>query len=235
MHMKRLKITMMATGWLWLTSAASYSATVLYSEDFTGLGAPYNIQSGGTYNAPSSTGWDLYGTQGGGTLTEEKLWDYKAANAGGAIVNEAQTPIASNQLQLTFTVQLQKVQNTDPSDYLDAVLMVEMDNSQWYAWDRNDEITATQSSGQWDTVSWVFDPTASNWQEITLAREIEPVKGSFASTDLSGQITGFGLYHDRDGLGDNTLNMNSFTITIPEPSSLALIGLAGLYAFIRKR
>jgi len=182
MHMKRLKITMMATGWLWLTSAASYSATVLYSEDFTGLGAHYNIQSGGTYNAPSSTGWDLYGTQGGGTLTEEKLWDYKAANAGGAIVNEAQTPIASNQLQLTFTVQLQKVQNANASDYLDAVL-----------------------------------------------------KGSFASTDLSGQITGFGLYHDRDGLGDNTLNMNSFTITIPEPSSLALIGLAGLYAFIRKR
>lgn len=235
MNMIRLNITMITMSWLWLAGTAS-DAAVIYSEDFTGLGSTQGIQAGGTYAAPLPTGWDLYGTQGAGYVVDTyRLWDYKAQNAGGAIVNEAQAPIASSQPQLTFSVQLHKVQNADASDYLEAVLMVEMDNSQWYAWDRNDEITATQSSDQWDTVSWIFDPTASNWQMITLAREIEPVKGSFASTDLSGQITGFGIYHDRDGLGDNTLNMNSFTITIPEPSSLMLIGIAGMFAFIRRR
>ena len=222
---------LIAAGCLWLVGGASYGA--IYSENFEGSGIDESIQGGGTYNAPSSTGWDMYGTQGAGTLaTTDRLWDYKVGGAGGAIVNEAQAPIASNQPQLTFTVQMQKV---TASPYLEAVLMVEID-SQWFAWDRNDEITALQSAGQYDTVSWVFDPTASNWQEITLAYENEPVKGSFASTDLSGNITGFGLYHDRDGLtGANTLNMNSFTITIPEPSSLLLLGLAGLFTFIRRR
>lgn len=235
MRMKQTHFNLLAAGCLWLAGGTSYGVTVLYSEDFSGLTSAYGIQAGGTYNAPSSTGWDLYGTQGAGTLTTDRLWDYKSANAGGAIVNEAQASISSSLAQLTFTTQLQKVQNVDASDYLEAVLMVQINNSQWYAWDRNDEITALQASGSWDTVSWVFDPTASNWQEVTLARETEPVKGSFASTDLSGQITGFGLYHDRDGLSDNTLNMNSFVITIPEPSTLVLLGMTGLLGCTRRR
>lgn len=83
-----------------------------------------------------------------------------------------------------------------------------------------------------------FDPTASQWVELTLGDGTgsdTPVLGATPGADLSGDITGAGMVFVHTAGGDGTNNFDNFTVAVPEPSISMLIGIAALGFAARRR
>jgi len=187
------------------SGVARAAVTTNYYTNFD-VASDESIQANGTYNAPSpTTGWDYYGTQGAGISADsDSLWNYCSINNAGAIVYTSATAITVSDNDVSFSAVLKK----SGAPYEEAVLLVQMDGATWYAWDRDDEIDTTFS-----TNTWRFDPHPANWQEVTLVRETSPTLGSAPANELIGDITGFGLLHDRrPDRNSNTLTVDAFTV-----------------------
>ncbi len=222
-----------------LVSLSASAATVTLYEDLFTYGSAESIQGGGNHNAPTSSGWDMYGTEGAGGSDANYLWDYKAINNAGLVftststTNNHVTSFSTGLTDLTFSAEVRKT----GTPYEEAVLAVQVDNGSttaWYVLDQNTGITATGTD--WQTVSWVFDGDAAWASLTTVAEETVPMVGSAIGTTLSGTVTGFGLLHDRrTNRSSNTLNVDSFTVTaVPEPATMSLLALGGV-AMLKRR
>lgn len=115
--------------------------------------------------------------------------------------------------------------------------------SQWYATDLSTTSdTNTGPSGTYLTfaVPALFDFTdGNNWRSMTVTTgaggEIT-VAGSTVGGTLSGNVNAFGMYAINGNAGDH-FRIDNYTVTtsVPEPSSLCMIGLAGFGIMLRRR
>jgi PEP-CTERM motif-containing protein len=124
----------------------------------------------------------------------------------------------------------------------DAFQLAVQIGSQWYA-STTTFATAAQGAANFEyssstavLESIAFSPTAANWDILNFTPTTTLSLGSVSGSDLSGNITGVGLYDAAAPSGN--MRVATFTITsAPEPSSYALLvgGLALLVIIRRKR
>jgi hypothetical protein len=134
---------------------------------------------------------------------------------------------------------------------LDTMQLAVRVGTQWYA-HTTAHSTAPLGLGAFPTTAElkqvIYDPAAANWLAInfdgtydggspgTVTDSSGPLSlGSAPGADLSGTITGFGLYLAG---ANGTRRWDTFQIDatlIPEPSVICLAGLAGLALLLRRR
>jgi hypothetical protein len=106
--------------------------------------------------------------------------------------------------------------------------------------------TLAAGAGGAEFMSLIYDSAAANWLTLDFTGSYNHLDGttttsgalalgSAAESDLSGMITGFGLYRNATGQNARWDSFQIEGILIPEPSSLALFGLGGLGVLLFRR
>ncbi len=139
--------------------------------------------------------------------------------------------IALTRESLTSISFFQGNSNSSTIDYRVALQV----NSQWYASVNLGASTSVGSASNFDTGATqlsLIDFTSSNWALITQAPG-SLTRGTNDQALPSGNISSFGVYLEKPG---GLARFDTFEINaIPEPSSTALLGLALLAGFSRRR
>jgi hypothetical protein len=94
-------------------------------------------------------------------------------------------------------------------------------------------LTSTTAVNQ----SFLFSGLASNWNTIDFTAGSALALGGLASSDLSGEITGIGLFTNSVSTANNIRVANLQVTAVPEPSTVALVGTAlmGSLMLMRRR
>ncbi|HTQ50426.1 MAG TPA: glycosyl hydrolase 53 family protein [Candidatus Acidoferrales bacterium] len=202
-------------------------SVVLYRETF-----PY---AGITGNFPVSTvGWAndipdgptrLYQNSGG----DGAVYAYESSAATTAFYTSATLTRSSgatfppiNPLLypgLTLSVDIQPTQT--PAN-ITARFAVQMNGAAWFA--STTPLPVPGVAGSYATYSSVFNPTASQWNSLTVSGNgtaTHATIGILTSTNLSGNITGAGLVFVHTGSG-GTFNFDNFVITATNVGTLVI-------------
>lgn len=92
------------------------------------------------------------------------------------------------------------------------------------------------SFGYFDPASLSLTGAAANWVTVSGIGTATITLGSAATSDLTGDITGVGLLQVAALTGQNgTLNFSDLVISVPEPTTFALLGGAGLLSLLLRR
>ena len=82
--------------------------------------------------------------------------------------------------------------------------------------------------------NWTFNSTTGTIS--TIAIPASPTTFTFAGSGLADVAAGTSITIAHNFAGGGGVEMRSFTVSpIPEPGSLALVGLSGLFLFVRRR
>jgi hypothetical protein len=250
-----MKLPLIAIGVLQSLCAAS-SGAVIYHESFSATVDAVAVPAssigwttvGGNWKFANSTGkpQDLPNINSGsetitglnptGQIATGFVWN--DTSSGDSLITTAEYTIASSLVSQLATISwYQGNANTSMTSRV-AIQIA----GNWYATDLAFSNSAAVSSGgnfgnsSGGAVLMSFDWTAvgSQWRELTIAGNDVTLSGSVLTEDLpSGDITGFGLYFSDRGA---TQRFDSFQIeTIPETSTLALVGLGAVTLMRRRR
>ena len=167
-------------------------ADVLYTEEFTGQG---NV---------SLAGWNGVYNSGGGGVSVDFAWVWHSRECENLIYTSECSVDTSSYTNIVFTHQFRKYNSYDQTPESSLVVQV---GGRWYV----SKSIAVSTSDSFGTVTVSYDPTAAQWDELTLSTA---ARGSTATADLSGTITGFGLYSNSQNEGGScTAEYDAFTIT----------------------
>jgi len=104
---------------------------------------------------------------------------------------------------------------------------VQMNGSDWYVAASALPVPEVEST-EYTTYTMPFDSAAAGWNALTVSGDgtgTEAIVGAAAGADLSGNITGAGLVVVHS-INDGTHDWDNFTVlNVPEPSSIALLGI----------
>lgn len=204
----------------------------------------------------ASEDWSSY-LYRGGTATQavgSVAAGSPAANIGvGSVAGVANTP------GYAFT---SNGQTGDTYSYFATIESIDADAISWYQASNSDVTTQllVQSGGNWyvSTQAWddddvtgsgaaelqdepgagdslisvAYSTAAANWLNFTPTSGT-PV-GSAAGSDLAGTVTGIGFYIAGTNSTSRIDNV-AITAAVPEPSSMALLGLSGVCLLARRR
>lgn len=125
------------------------------------------------------------------------------------------------------------MERTNVTDSIWSVAL-QIDNGNWYVQNRVHDSTTV-----WSQEIFNFTTDASAWLNLNFTEGDVLELGSGLTDPLpSGQITSFGLYGEGvyDGSAGQTQRFDNFTVSIPEPNTLLLLGIAfGTVAIFRHR
>ncbi len=230
MNSKKRKIRLLLAIVFGLFIAGTAQAETIYTENF-GPGDAGNV----TLN---SVGWDAwYGTSAThcGHQNYVRLFVYEQAggSTGGYMYS---SPSSLNPTGLATTAEPGSVstnilesisfrdRNANSSDTIRIVAKIGVN---WYATDQ-----AFTSDNSWTSPAQTFNWTnsASAWRNLTFTPgTVLSLGADTISSDLSGNVTEFGMYTVNDG---GHMRIDDFTINvIPEPGSVVLIA-AGLITLL---
>ncbi len=172
---------------------SSVDADVLYTEEFTG--------DEGTI---SLAGWTGVYNSGNGGIYGDFAWVYHNGDCENLIYTSEYSVDTSSYTEIVFTHQLRKYDSYDQTP--ESSLVVQVGGSWYVAKD-----VSVSSSDTFETVTVTYDPAADQWDELNISTA---ERGSTAAVDLSGAITGFGLYSNSQNEGGScTAEYDAFTIT----------------------
>jgi len=107
------------------------------------------------------------------------------------------------------------------------------ENGNWYVSSAADSMT---SGG-----TYSLDPTTTSWHELTISDGTNYNIATTASTGLTlDNVQGVGLYFDgtRNGQVNLRIDGGGFSVTasvIPEPATVGILGLGGLFAYLMRK
>jgi len=173
---------------------ASGSQQVLYIEDFSGEGDVNLVGWTGVYDAGGSKGG-----VGGGIC-----WVWHKGDCENLIYTTeylVDTTTCSN-IEFKYDLARHSYYSSTP----ETSIAVRVGGS-WYV----SKTIYTSTSTTFATQTLVYNPNKENWDTLDV---VTAARGSTASADLSGDITGFGLYSNSQNLGSScTAEYDNFTIT----------------------
>ncbi|MCC5850013.1 MAG: PEP-CTERM sorting domain-containing protein [Verrucomicrobia bacterium] len=250
-YCKNWKQTLACVALIAIVPFSSIEASIVYSEDF---------EVGGTGNQPlSNAGWVAYVRDDGQLFTGQGTPGFDAGNGNVAIGNDPEQgqfvfwwPGNSGDTLDRALVVLESSASNYPTglhtDSLASIswmertnveesqwsLALQIDDGNWYVQNRAHDSTTT-----WSEEIFNFTPTASAWSDLNFIAGTSLNVGSELTNPLpSGQITAFGLYGEGiyDGSNGQTQRFDDFTVAIPEPGTLVLLGFAfGTLMIFRRR
>ena len=178
---------------LLLASANPGMCEQLYIEPFTGEGG-VNV-----------VGWDsVYNTGSGGGVIGGFAWVWHDGNCGNIIYTHEYTVDTSTYSNIVFGFDLRRhsYYSTTP----EVCIAVEVGGA-WYV----SKTVFVETTAIFQSKTLAYNNSKDNWDTLnitTLSR------GVTAASDLSGNITGFGLYSNSQNVGsDCTAEYDNFTIT----------------------
>lgn len=166
----------------------------LYIEGFSGEGDVNLVGWTGVYDANGS----------GGGIGSGIAWVWHKGSCQNLIYTTEYTVDTSVYSTIEFGYDLRR--HSAYSSTPETSIAVQV-GPNWYV----SKIIYTSASTTFATQTLAYDPNKENWDTLNIATA---VRGSTASADLSGDITGFGLYsHSGNVGGDCIAEYDNFTIT----------------------
>lgn len=165
----------------------------LYTEPFTGSG-DVNV-----------VGWNsMYSTGSGGGVTGGFAWVWHKGNCGNIIYTREYTVDISTYSNVEFRFDLRR--NSYYSTTPEVSIAVEIGGS-WYV----SKTVFIETTTTFQNKTLAYSPSKDNWDTLNIATLS---RGTTAASDLSGNITGFGLYSNSRNVGsDCTAEYDNFIIT----------------------
>ena len=165
----------------------------LYIEDFSGEGDVNLVGWTGLYDANGS----------GGGVGSGIAWVWHKGNCQNLIYTTEYTVDTSVHSAVEFGYDLRRHSDYNSTPQTSIVVQV---GGNWYV----SKTIYSSTSTIFATEILAYDPNKGNWDTLNIATA---TRGSTASADLSGDITGFGLYsHSGNVGGDCTAEYDNFTI-----------------------
>jgi hypothetical protein len=174
-------------------SVAETQAQQLYIEGFSGEGDVNLVGWTGVYDANGS----------GGGIGSGIAWVWHKGSCQNLIYTTEYTVDASTYSEVEFKYDLRRHSSYSSTPQVSIAVQV---GGNWYV----SKTIYTSTSTTFATKTLVYDPAKENWDTLNIATA---ARGSTASADLSGNITGFGLYSDSGNVGnDCTAEYDNFTV-----------------------
>jgi len=165
----------------------------LYTESFTGDG-DVNV-----------VGWNsVYSTGSDGGITGGFAWVWHKGNCGNIIYTREYTVNTSaySNIEFKFDLRRHSYYSTTP----EVSIAVEVGGA-WYV----SKTVFVETNTTFQNKTLTYNPSKDNWDTLNIATLS---RGTTAASNLSGNITGFGLYSNSRNLGsDCTAEYDNFTIT----------------------
>jgi len=178
---------------IWLITQVSAANTQLYVETFTGEGDVNLVGWTGVYDAGGSNG----GVVGG------FCWIWHNGDCENLIYTTEYTVDTSTYSDIEFKYDLRRHSGYSSTPQTSITVQV---GGSWYV----SKTIYTSTSTSFATQTFVYDPNKENWDTLNIATA---ERGSTASADLSGDITGFGLYSNSQNVGGScTAEYDNFIV-----------------------
>jgi len=182
------------TIWLFLLASTNPGmCEQLYTEPFTGDG-DVNVVD-----------WNsVYSTGSGGGVAGSFAWVWHKGNCGNIIYTHEYAVEASTYSNIVFGFDLRRhsYYSTTP----EASIAVEVGGT-WYV----SKTVFVETTATFQSKTLAYNPSKDNWDTLNIA---SLSRGTTAASNLSGNITGFGLYSNSRNVGsDCTAEYDNFTIT----------------------
>jgi len=174
-------------------SAAFAGAVQLYTEVFTGEGDVSLVGWNSVYDAGGSNGG----------VTSGFVWVWHNGNCENLIYTTEYTVDTSTYPDIEFKYDLRRYSGYSSTPQTSVVVQT---GGNWYV----SKTIYTSTSTTFSTKTLAYDPCKDNWDTLNITTA---ARGSTASSDLSGNITGFGLYSNSGNVGGScTAEYDNFTI-----------------------
>jgi hypothetical protein len=263
MKIKMQKLAVLMTSGL-LGTATMASAQALYQETFNGEAAQtgsgplsdvgwsasgvvgwsgiYNNRTGSPTDAATSLAISgenavIYAGASGGTHGYLAIYTTDASGAGSKGQSSFSDISLSLNPTLNFSVYLQEEQagSTGPGYF------IVQNNGSWYASALGltppTAVDPTGSFGSFNQDSQNLTGAAANWVNVSGIGGSTITLGAAAGGDLTGNITGVGFIENLTAATTGAWNYTDFQVStpVPEPTTLALLGGAGVFAVLMRR
>lgn len=166
----------------------------LYIEDFSGEGDVNLVGWRGVYDANGSKGGVGSGI----------CWVWHGGDCQNLIYTVEYTvgTATCSNVEFKYDLRMHSSYNSTPK-----VSIAVRVGGNWYV----SKTTCASTSTTFATQTLAYDPHKGNWDTLNIATV---ARGSTATADLSGDITGFGLYSNSHNVGGEcTAEYDNFTIT----------------------
>ena len=152
----------------------------------------------------SSAGWTsvLSGSSGAG-IYDSFLWLWHNGDNENIVYTTEYTVEVDSGTSIELQYDLRMYSSYSSTPQTSVIVKV---GGSWYV----SKSVFTSTSTSFATQSLTYDPAKENWDQLT---QSTAARGSTASADLSGDITGFGLYSDSANVGGGcTAEYDNFTV-----------------------
>lgn len=181
-------------------SLSAQAVQVLYSEVFDGDGDVNLAGWEGVYDAGGSAG----GLVGG------FAWVWHSGDCENLIYTNEYTIDTLTHPDVEFRFDLRRHSFYASTPQVSVVVEV---GGGWYV----SKTTFVETTTVFQTQTLAYDPAKNNWDELALATA---GRGQTATSDLTGDITAFGLYSDSQNVGsDCTAEYDNFTVVSVDANS----------------
>jgi len=155
--------------------------------------------------------YDSSGSSGG--VTNGFAWVWHSGLSSNIIYTNEYTVDANSSVDVQFSIDLRRHSFYSTTPQVSIAVQVD---SNWYV----SKTVFTETTTTFTTKTLGYDPNSSNWDTLNIATL---VRGSTTASDLSGDITAFGLYSDSINVSsDCTAEYDNFLIenmAVSEPNA----------------